>query len=679
MGRLREDEEAGTDSEEGEDEPFAPQQPVLDEATAVDEQDDELDFAWSSQPTELFVQSSPSIPPYLAGTLGEEQAQSHDLELSFGGWEDSLPAAQAAVPEYYEQQDPAPWEAEVEPEPEAPTPFRAIPRPVHAVEHHLPPTPRLFEDDAFLDAATIAEEHEAHPRPARFQPPKVNMPSLPQVHAGAALRGVVSWASATGRALIPSGRPSLSLPSLPVPRLNGRPLSMPQLAGHTLPLRLVIVAALGLVVLLLALSVATMAGSTKKQANDTLLVAAQQLETEANQPGLTDAERREKLEGALAKAQQALAADPTSDEADLLVGKLQTDLDKIDGITRLSGVKLLFTLEPTAQDATGADTGTAQAAAPISGTLPVQDVVVQSNDLYVLDRTTNRVYRCQVATQGCTPILSGGDTAGSEKVGVIQHITLRIGAPVVVDDRMVSYALDTSNGSWQAEPLGDAASLRKPKDIGTYDGNLYLLDAKPGQITKYEAGQYGSPPADWVRADAATKPLDNPVAMAIDGAIYILLADGKIAVMQGGQIAQTITPSVPGATTPATDLFTSTDVHDIYVLRAGEGLVTRVSKEGKTAGSFKAPAGMNLDRLSGFSVDESRGKVYLVVGQDVYEGAFPSVVAPQTQGTGSDSNVVVPSFEDHLAPAAEGEAVNKDAAPTGDVSNEPAARPTVEP
>jgi hypothetical protein len=88
---------------------------------------------------------------------------------------------------------------------------------------------------------------------------------------------------------------------------------------------------------------------------------------------------------------------------------------------------------------------------------------------------------------------------------------------------------------------------------------------------------------------------------------------------------------------------------------------------------------MNLDRLSGFSVDESRGKVYLVVGQDVYEGAFPSVVAPQTQGTGSDSNVVVPSFEDHLAPAAEGEAVNKDAAPTGDVSNEPAARPTVEP
>jgi hypothetical protein len=342
---------------------------------------------------------------------------------------------------------------------------------------------------------------------------------------------------------------------------------------------------------------------------------------------------------------------------------LQTDLDKLDGITRLTGVKMLFQLDGSSE--AGSEAGaTDAAAAPISGTLPVQDVVVQSNDLYVLDRTANRVYRCQVSTRACTAALSGGDAAGGETVGVIQHIALRVGAPVVVDDRMVSYALDPANGAWQAEPLGDAGSLQKPKDIGTYDGNLYLLDAKPGQISKYQSGQYGSPPVDWVQAEAS--PLSNPVAMAIDGAIYVLLADGKIVVMQAGQATQTITPSVPGATSGATDLFTSTDVRDLYLFHAGDGLVTRLSKEGKTLGSFKAPAGMDLERLSGFSVDEARGKAYLVQGRTVYEGSFGATATPQDAS--SDSGVVVPAFEEHLAPAAEGES-----------AIEPSARPTVEP
>jgi hypothetical protein len=681
IAQLHEDEgqdlEAGEATEVGAEEPelALPEAPAEVPGEEVDEHA-EPEFAWSAHPTGLFVQSAPPVPPYLS-EMYDEPAAEQPPEIEFDGWEDSLPGAEPvseAAPQQHDSYEQLDFEAEPAGAPEPASPFRAVPRPVHVVEHTLPPTPRLFEDEAFADAAYLPEEN-AEPAPVqapRFSFPKLNVrvPDLPRVDVGPALKGAAHWAAATGRALIPSGKPSLSFP-----RLSGRALTRPQLAGHTLPLRFVIVAALGIVVVLLAISVATMAGGAKKQANDNLLVAAQQLETEANQPGLTDTEKREKLQGALAKAEQTLAADPTSDEAELLVGKLQTDLDKLDGITRLTGVKVLFELNPgAAQAATGEDAAPA-AAVSVSATLPVQDIVVQSNDLYVLDRTANRIYRCQVSTRACTAVLSGGDTAGGEKVGVIQNIALRVGAPIVLDDRMVSYVLDPANGAWQAQPLGDAGSLQKPKDIGTYDGNLYLLDAKPGQISKYPSGQYGSPPADWIQAGTGASPISNPVAMAIDGAIYVLLADGKIVVMQGGQSSQTITPSVPAATTGPSDLFTGTDVRDLYVLRAGEGLITRVSKEGKTLGSFKAPAGMDLDRLSGFSVDEARGKVYLVQGQTVYEGAFGAAAkAPYSTGsdagtnTGGNTSVVVPAFEDHLAPAAEGEPAQA-----------PSAKPTVEP
>jgi hypothetical protein len=640
-----------------------PERPA--EWEAVVEEDDEQGFAWSAHPTGLFVQSEPPVPPYLADMYDDVPvAVEESAELQFDGWEDSLPNA-ATVPaaENGEHPEFPALEVEVTGEPEMPAPFKAVPRPVHVVEHALPPAPHLFDDDAFAEVPDYGtgQDAAALPRAPRFTLPKLNvsLPALPSVNAGAALRGVARWASSTGRALLPTGRPSLS-----IPKLSRRLLTMPQLAGHTLPLRLVIVAALGLVVVLLAISVATMAGGAKKQANENLLVAAQQLETEANQPGITGTERREKLEGALGKAQLALAADPASEEASLLARKLQTDLDKLDGITRLTGVRVLFNLEASTEAA--GEAGATGAAAPISGTLPVQDIVVQSNDLYVLDHTANRVYRCQVSTRACTAALSGGDAAGGETVGVIQQITLRVGAPVVLDDRMVSYVLDPANSAWQAQPLGDAGSLQKPKDIATYDGNLYLLDAKPGQISKYHSGQYGSPPIDWVQAGEGATPLNNPVAVAIDGAIYVLLADGKIVVMQGGQATQTITPGVPAATGAATDLYTSTDVRDLYLFHAGDGLVTRVSKEGKTLGSFKAPAGMDLERLSGFTVDEARGKAYLVQGRTVYEGAFGATGAPQS--TGSESGVVVPAFEEHLAPAAEGES-----------PVQPSARPTVVP
>src|SRR5205814_4964082 len=125
--------------------------------------------------------------------------------------------------------------------------------------------------------------------------------------------------------------------------------------------------------------------------------------------------------------------------------------------------------------------------------------------------------------------------------------TTRVGALVAIDNKLVSYLLSPDTGGWQAETLGDADALQTPKDVATYDGNLYLLESRPGQISKYLSGQYGQSPADWIKDEATIEAMKAPVAMAIDGEIYVALADGRILTMQAGKLDKTITPkAVPG-------------------------------------------------------------------------------------------------------------------------------------
>ena len=122
------------------------------------------------------------------------------------------------------------------------------------------------------------------------------------------------------------------------------------------------------------------------------------------------------------------------------------------------------------------------------------------------------------------------------------------------------------------------------------------------------------------------------------------LGDGKVLAMQGGKIVKTIVPTTADAA-PATDLFTSTDASDIYLLRA-DGTITRVSKEGQTVANLKPSVSQDdASALSGIAVDEGRGKLYLLRGQYVYEAILPGrVVQPPADGS-TDQPVVKPTVE----------------------------------
>src|SRR5207237_4793576 len=136
---------------------------------------------------------------------------------------------------------------------------------------------------------------------------------------------------------------------------------------------------------------------------------------------------------------------------------------------------------------------------------------------------------------------------------------LRVGSLVVLDSNLVAYIFSADTSAWQAVPLGGGPGMATPKDLASYDGNIYLLASKPGQISKYVAGKYGGTPDDWIHDPASADQTKDAVAMAIDGSIYALMPAGRIVVVQGGKAARTRPLKTGGERPASAQLLTSRD------------------------------------------------------------------------------------------------------------------------
>jgi hypothetical protein len=397
---------------------------------------------------------------------------------------------------------------------------------------------------------------------------------------------------------------------------------------------------------------------------DVLLQQAQREESDG-QDGTT-AVRRDHLLKALNQVQTALDIDPKSQPATRLGTRIQSELDSLNGVVRLSGLNLLLDLS-TARPATGpTDTTTTATALPtdtpdVGATPSVTDstalapliappkpgdyfsqVVVNGDDAFLLDKGSGRLYRYKMAASQYSPILGSGDqvelvgTAGEKAtVGALLFMAWRPttegGDLIALDDARVAYIWTPATGQWQAFALGGADKLDRPRDLGTYDGNLYLLGTKPGQISKWAAGAYSNDPVDWL-SEAAANEIRNrgPVAMTIDGDIHLLLGDGRIVTMSAGEIKNTIALNVwPQVASPLA-IFTTESAHSLYVVEVADKRIIRVDKaSGAVQGQLKAPADSTaFDGLRNIYVDEAAGKLYALSGKKLYVATLPTLSTP---------------------------------------------------
>jgi hypothetical protein len=383
------------------------------------------------------------------------------------------------------------------------------------------------------------------------------------------------------------------------------------------------------------------------------LSQAQQAEMLSRQSTDTG-ERRKYLLQAVEYTRQALDADPGSQEAQTLNAQIQRELDDLSGVVRLAGLTLLTDFGEgtaaavpapalTATPSLGviSDTGattTTVAPPPARGDY-LSQVIVRGDNIYVLDKGAGKLYRYALSTHERVPLLSPGDTVGSNGGGdvTVQQLSFIAWRPTseggdlaALDEAHVAYLWLPDTGQWTAYPLGGADELDKPRDMAAYDGNLYLLWAKVGQVSKWLAGQYDGAPTDWFGEPASTELRGrNPISFAVDGDMYLLLGNGQIVLLTAGAVQKTFAlPVWPSIASPLA-LFTDTDAQSLYVVEAGDKRIIRLAKDGTVQMQMKAPADSTaFDNLRNVYVDEAGGKLYVLSGKRLYSATLPSLTAP---------------------------------------------------
>mgnify|MGYP001057476611 CR=1 FL=1 len=259
---------------------------------------------------------------------------------------------------------------------------------------------------------------------------------------------------------------------------------------------------------------------------------------------------------------------------------------------------------------------------------------------YILDATAARVDRIVDGT--ARPVLARGQVVGADTVADLLDL-FWLPPPSGEDGRVV--VLDAAGRLWalhgddvrrvsRAEAPGWANVVR----AAGYGGSLYVVDRGGNQIFRY-AGDAAFPGFSAAGAAWLTtpEPLADAVDLAIDGAIYVLFADGPVHRYVGGRLDDAFVTDPRAATTDARALYTSPTAGRLLVAdRAGGRVVVLGIDGGYEAELLQPTQGLSTDpvaRAGRFAAlsdawwDEAGGVLYLIAsGQEGFKlsGGFAS-------------------------------------------------------
>jgi hypothetical protein len=181
-------------------------------------------------------------------------------------------------------------------------------------------------------------------------------------------------------------------------------------------------------------------------------------------------------------------------------------------------------------------------------------------------------------------------------------------------------------------PVADSEMWLKPSAIGSYFGNLYVLDPLLSRILRYvpQNNIYTTPPDDYISAQLDVD-LTGAVDMAIDSNVYILFADGKIKKFLSGEPQPFTMQGLPSPMRSPTAIFVSGRKEPdaagyVYVADAGNERILQFDKAGVYLRQFKMPSGdEHMKELRGLYVDEERQRLFFLSGRTLWMASLPTL------------------------------------------------------
>lgn len=318
--------------------------------------------------------------------------------------------------------------------------------------------------------------------------------------------------------------------------------------------------------------------------------------------------------------ESALLLRPEDAEAQHLRDEILTRLDQVNGVVRLQRVVPIVEFKE-------------QNSQP-------QRVLLYEASIYVLDRGGGRIYRYSLnekrdgLTDPTAQVIFG---AGEEHEGTViaemVDAALLNATDLVQTDTVL--LLDQSKNLLRYDPAGDVTVLKvaeadqwqSPVLISTFNGNFYLLDRGSNRILKYvpTAAGYSAPPLDWLSEETSVD-FSTAVDMAVDGAIYVLLAQGTVLRFSEGLPEKFEQTDIDVPIHSATALYATPLTGSLYLADTSNQRIVQFSKDGHFERQFLPPDESEVfNQLQSIAVDELTGKIFALSGNKLWVASMPPV------------------------------------------------------
>jgi hypothetical protein len=267
-----------------------------------------------------------------------------------------------------------------------------------------------------------------------------------------------------------------------------------------------------------------------------------------------------------------------------------------------------------------------------------RSLVVAGGAAYVLNRVSDQVERVSGTVR--QTVLERGQAVGEEVVAELEDLFWLPAAGEGAAGQVV--ALDAAGRLWQVSDGGaarigvsDQPVWRAVSRAAGFDGQLYVVDRSTGQVLRYERSAGGARPAFTTPGSSRLiQPADlsRAVDLAIDSAIYVLLADGAIQKYEAGAPASFALSGLDRPLSQPRALYTSPTAGRLLVADSGNGRIVVLSSEGAFQGQLlRPPSALSADpaeRTGHFPDlhdvwwDESAGVLTILAGNVLYRGGY---------------------------------------------------------
>jgi len=272
----------------------------------------------------------------------------------------------------------------------------------------------------------------------------------------------------------------------------------------------------------------------------------------------------------------------------------------------------------------------------------LENIIVQGVEVYVLDTGNGRVFHHQLDDLGEALLpddenflmVAQGQMVDESTVGNLLGMTwMPAGGNRQTSDLLVlsRTGLLEYHPNWGIAlfPLAASDALIAPVAVSSFFGNFYVLDPQGNKLWRYlpTADGYSAPPESYFPGEQPVD-LSNAIDFAIDGAIYVLFNDGRIAKYLSGEAVEF---NISGLDIPFNNpvsIFTAPneEVQHIYVADAGNQRVVQLNKDGSFVRQFKPRAGeaVSFSNLQDIFVDEIGARLYILDSNNLYVGNIPT-------------------------------------------------------